>query len=50
MIGPYLNGAALFSGSVVGAPLGTKLKPNLKSSMPLIFGLAKKNSWINPSL
>lgn len=40
MIGPYLNGVALFSGSVVGTLLGSKLKSTLKSRMPLIFGCA----------
>jgi uncharacterized membrane protein YqgA involved in biofilm formation len=40
MIGPYLNAAALFSGSIVGTLLGSKLKPTLKSRMPLIFGCA----------
>lgn len=40
MIGPYINGVALLSGTVVGALLGSKLKQNIKSRMPLIFGCA----------
>lgn len=40
MIGPYVNGAALLVGSVVGALIGPKLNPNLRVKMPMVFGCA----------
>ncbi len=40
MIGPYVNGAALFAGSVAGALLGPKLSMNMRSRMPMVFGCA----------
>lgn len=40
MIGPYVNGAALLVGSVIGALVGPKLNPNLRLRMPMIFGCA----------
>jgi len=40
MIGPYVNGAAILVGSVIGALLGPKLNPNLKVRMPMVFGCA----------
>lgn len=40
MIGPYINGAALFVGSMVGALIGPQLNPNLRDRMPLVFGCA----------
>jgi uncharacterized membrane protein YqgA involved in biofilm formation len=40
MIGPYVNGAALFVGSVSGAVIGSHLNSNIRERMPLIFGCA----------
>jgi len=40
MIGPYVNGVALFVGSAAGAMLGPRLTPNLRQRMPLVFGCA----------
>ncbi len=40
MIGPYVNGVALFAGSAAGALIGPKLNPNLRERMPLVFGCA----------
>ncbi|SKA72578.1 hypothetical protein SAMN02745704_00447 [Paucidesulfovibrio gracilis DSM 16080] len=40
MIGPYVNGAALFVGSVAGAFIGPKLNTNIRQQMPMVFGCA----------
>jgi uncharacterized protein len=40
MIGPYVNGAALFTGSVAGALIGSRLNSNLRERMPMVFGCA----------
>ncbi|GAU09866.1 DUF554 domain-containing protein [Desulfoplanes formicivorans] len=40
MIGPYVNGAALLVGTAAGALMGSKLTPNLKHRLPLVFGCA----------
>ncbi|MGD9949609.1 MAG: DUF554 domain-containing protein [Desulfobulbus sp.] len=40
MIGPYVNGTALLAGTAIGALLGSKLNPNLKLRMPMVFGCA----------
>ncbi|WP_211225337.1 DUF554 domain-containing protein [Maridesulfovibrio zosterae] len=40
MIGPYINGAALFVGSIAGALVGPKLNSNLRLRMPMVFGCA----------
>ncbi|KEA51340.1 membrane protein [Mangrovibacter sp. MFB070] len=40
MIGPLINGSAVFIGGVIGALLGTRLPERLRLSMPLIFGAA----------
>lgn len=40
MIGPYINGAALFVGSVTGALVGPKLNANIRTQMPMVFGCA----------
>lgn len=40
MIGPYVNGVALLSGSVAGAFIGPKLSPNIRQQMPMVFGCA----------
>ncbi|WP_419175867.1 DUF554 domain-containing protein [Desulfosediminicola sp.] len=40
MIGPYINGAALLTGSVIGAILGPRLSHNFKAHMPMTFGCA----------
>ncbi|EKY3200058.1 DUF554 domain-containing protein [Cronobacter turicensis] len=38
IIGPFINGAAVLTGGVVGALLGTRLPERLRISMPLMFG------------
>lgn len=38
IIGPYINGAAVFSGALVGAVLSTRMPERLRSAMPLTFG------------
>lgn len=40
MIGPYVNGAALLVGTLTGAVLGSKLSPNIRERMPMVFGCA----------
>jgi uncharacterized protein len=40
MIGPYVNGAALFTGSIAGALIGPKLNSNIRQRMPMVFGCA----------
>ncbi len=40
MIGPYVNGAALFVGSAAGALIGPHLDSNLRDRMPMVFGCA----------
>ncbi|QJB56647.1 DUF554 domain-containing protein [Pseudodesulfovibrio sp. zrk46] len=40
MIGPFVNGTALFVGSVAGALIGSKLNANIRSQMPMVFGCA----------
>ena len=40
MIGPFVNGASVVVGSVSGAFLGDKISENLRTKMPLVFGLA----------
>ena len=38
MIGPFINGAAVVSGSVLGALLGSRLPVNLRKNLPKVFG------------
>jgi len=40
MIGPFVNGASVVVGSISGAFLGDKISENLRTKMPLVFGLA----------
>lgn len=40
MIGPLVNGGALFVGTLVGSALGSKLSTNIRERMPLVFGCA----------
>ena len=40
MIGPFVNGASVVVGSLSGAFLGDKISENLRTKMPLVFGLA----------
>ncbi len=40
MIGPLVNGTAILAGSIIGASLGSRLNPNLKVRMPMVFGCA----------
>ncbi len=40
MIGPYIDGAAVLFGSIVGGFIGPKLNANMRDRMPLVFGCA----------
>jgi len=40
MIGPLVNSAALAGGSLAGAALGDRIPVNLRTRMPVVFGLA----------
>lgn len=40
MLGPYVNGASVVLGSVLGATLGGRVGVTLKTRMSLVFGLA----------
>ena len=40
MLGPYVNGATVFAGSLAGAFLGSRLSKNLRNRMPMVFGCA----------
>ncbi|KAB8312555.1 DUF554 domain-containing protein [Erwinia endophytica] len=40
IIGPYINGSAVFLGGIAGALVSTRLPERVRLSMPLIFGAA----------
>ncbi len=40
MLGPFVNGATVFTGSLGGAFLGSRLSRNLRNHMPMVFGCA----------
>lgn len=40
IIGPWINGSAVFIGGIAGALLSTRLPARIRTSMPLIFGAA----------
>jgi uncharacterized membrane protein YqgA involved in biofilm formation len=40
MIGPFVNGASVIAGSVSGAVLGNRISENLRTRMPMVFGVA----------
>jgi len=40
MIGPLINGGSIVLGSVGGAFLGNRINENLRSRMPLVFGVS----------
>lgn len=40
MLGPYVNGATVFVGSLAGAFLGSRISKNLRNRMPMVFGCA----------
>ena len=40
MIGPFVNGSALFTGGLAGAFMGHKVSENLRTRLPMVFGLA----------
>ena len=39
MIGPYVNGAAIIAGALLGAALGGRIPERLRTNLTLIFGL-----------
>ncbi|WP_342754287.1 DUF554 domain-containing protein [Pantoea sp. MBD-2R] len=40
IVGPYINGSAVFLGGIIGAVLSTRLPERIRLSMPSIFGAA----------
>jgi uncharacterized protein len=40
MIGPFVNGASVVVGSISGALLGNRISENLRTRMPMVFGVA----------
>lgn len=40
MIGPFINGAAVITGSFAGAMFGDKIPKNVKENLPMVFGCA----------
>jgi len=40
MIGPFVNGASVVLGSLTGASMGNKISENLRTKMPLVFGVS----------
>ncbi|NTV75760.1 MAG: DUF554 domain-containing protein, partial [Holophaga sp.] len=40
MIGPYLNLATVVVGSTTGAFLGDRISQNLRTRLPMVFGLS----------
>lgn len=47
LIGPYLNGAAVIVGGLLGAIASKAISERVKSSLPLIFGLCSIGLGIN---
>lgn len=47
LIGPYVNGAAVIIGGIVGAMVGSKLPERVKTALPLTFGLCSVGLGIN---
>ena len=39
LIGPYVNGAAVIIGGLIGAAAGGKLPERVKTALPMTFGL-----------
>jgi uncharacterized membrane protein YqgA involved in biofilm formation len=46
MIGPFVNGASIVVGGLSGAFLGDKISENVRTRMPLVFGLASTGMGI----
>ena len=40
MIGPWVNGASIVVGGLAGASLGKRIGENLRTRLPLVFGVA----------
>ena len=40
MIGPFVNGASVVLGSLTGASMGNRISENLRTKMPLVFGVS----------
>ncbi|BDU78137.1 DUF554 domain-containing protein [Mesoterricola sediminis] len=40
MIGPFVNGASVIVGSLTGAAAGNRISENLRTKMPLVFGVS----------
>ncbi len=47
LIGPYVNGAAVILGGIVGAMVGGKLPERVKTALPMTFGLCSVGLGIN---
>lgn len=47
LIGPYVNGAAVIVGGLLGATAGSKIPERVKSALPLTFGLCSVGLGIN---
>ncbi|HGM5491756.1 TPA: DUF554 domain-containing protein [Serratia fonticola] len=47
LIGPYVNGAAVVIGGLLGALAGSKIPDRVKSALPLTFGLCSVGLGIN---
>lgn len=46
IVGPYINGAAVLAGGVIGAMVSSRLPERLRHTMPLIFGVASMSMGI----
>ena len=40
MLGPFVNAAAIISGSIIGTLFHKKIPESMKERMPMVFGLA----------
>lgn len=47
LIGPYVNGAAVIVGGLIGALAGHKIPLRVKTALPLTFGLCSVGLGIN---
>ena len=47
LIGPYVNGAAVIVGGLLGSPVGKRIPERVKVALPLTFGLCSVGLGIN---